>query len=89
VGRGGSAGIQTKKPEIQVMKMVTYTLTGKTYFLTLVYQHKNNSLCTHDSYSLKGRGPQSTMANKFNKTCESRHGGQVHNLRGKVSDFHH
>jgi hypothetical protein len=35
VGRGGSAGIQTKKPETQAIKMMTYTLTEKRYFLTI------------------------------------------------------
>jgi hypothetical protein len=35
MGRGGSAGIQTKKLEIEAIKMATYTLTEKTYFLTI------------------------------------------------------
>jgi hypothetical protein len=33
VGGRGSAGIQTKQPEIQATKMVTYTFAEKTYFL--------------------------------------------------------
>jgi hypothetical protein len=36
----GSAGIQTKKLEIQAIKMATYTLTEKTCFLTSVSDPK-------------------------------------------------
>jgi hypothetical protein len=41
LGRRASAGIQTKEPEIQAIKMATNTLTEKAYFLKLIIATEN------------------------------------------------